>query len=62
MPLHDWTTVYAGEFHAFHNVWIGELQPMPLFLSANQYVQVPLEETYRAAWTSMPHQLRRALE
>jgi Protein of unknown function (DUF4058) len=26
MPIHDWTRVSAGIFHAFHCVWIGELQ------------------------------------
>lgn len=25
MPLHDWTRVEAGLFHAFHHWWIGEL-------------------------------------
>jgi hypothetical protein len=26
MPIHDWTRVSAGTFHAFHNSWIAELQ------------------------------------
>jgi hypothetical protein len=26
MPIHDWTRVLHGEFHAFHNYWIGILQ------------------------------------
>lgn len=26
MPMHDWTSVPAGIFHAFHNTWIGDLQ------------------------------------
>jgi len=26
MPIHDWTRVTAGTFHAFHNAWIAELQ------------------------------------
>ncbi len=26
MPMHDWTRVPAGIFHAFHNTWIGDLQ------------------------------------
>ncbi len=25
MPMHDWTTVDAGIFHAFHHEWISEL-------------------------------------
>lgn len=26
MPVHDWTRVEAGVFHAFHTAWIGQLQ------------------------------------
>jgi hypothetical protein len=26
MPIHDWTKVSAGTFHAFHVTWIGEIQ------------------------------------
>lgn len=26
MPIHDWTRVTAGTFHAFHTSWISELQ------------------------------------
>src|SRR5205809_8143781 len=26
MPVHDWTRVTAGVFHAFHNAWIASLQ------------------------------------
>jgi hypothetical protein len=26
MPIHDWSRVSAGTFHAFHNSWISELQ------------------------------------
>jgi hypothetical protein len=26
MPLHDWSAQPAGNFHAFHNSWIAELQ------------------------------------
>jgi hypothetical protein len=26
MPIHDWTRVEAGTFHAFHTVWIGAIQ------------------------------------
>ncbi len=25
MPIHDWTRVGAGVFHAFHHDWITEL-------------------------------------
>jgi hypothetical protein len=26
MPVHDWTLVEAGIFHAFHTVWVGAIQ------------------------------------
>ena len=26
MPLHDWSKVDAGVFHAFHTTWIGAIQ------------------------------------
>jgi Protein of unknown function (DUF4058) len=26
VPAHDWTLVEAGVFHAFHTVWIGQIQ------------------------------------
>ena len=26
MPIHDWTRVSAGTFHAFHLAWIAEIQ------------------------------------
>ncbi len=26
MPIHDWTRVTAGTFHALHVAWLGELQ------------------------------------
>ena len=25
MPIHDWTTRYAGTFHDFHQQWIAQL-------------------------------------
>lgn len=27
MPMHDWTRVAAGIFHAFHHDWITESDP-----------------------------------
>lgn len=38
------------------------LPEMPLFLTANVYVQVPLEETYQSAWRAVPAVWRKALE
>ena len=35
---------------------------MPLFLSAERYVNVPLEPTYQAAWRGMPEFWRNVLE
>ena len=39
-----------------------ELTPMPLFLTADDYVLVPLEATYGQAWTAMPVRWRRVIE
>ena len=66
MPIHDWTRVDAGLFHAFHHDWVsvlsralnaGVLPPdyfalpdMPIFLKPDFYVPAPLEETYRTTW------------
>lgn len=38
------------------------LPPMPLFLTAESYVNVPLEETYRSAWEAVPAFWRDVLE
>jgi hypothetical protein len=38
------------------------LPPMPLFLTPETYVQVPLEETYQSAWEAMPALWRDVLE
>lgn len=40
----------------------GSLPQMPLFLTANVYVQVPLEETYQSAWRAVPAVWQKALE
>jgi hypothetical protein len=39
-----------------------ELPDMPLFLTADRYVNVPLEATCRAAWRGMPQRWRCELE
>jgi hypothetical protein len=39
-----------------------ELAPMPLFLTTERYVNVPLEETYQAAWRGMPAVVRDDIE
>jgi len=38
------------------------LTPMPLFLTEERYVYVPLEETYEAAYEGVPRMYRRTLE
>jgi hypothetical protein len=38
------------------------LGEMPLFLTPERYVEVPLETTYAAAWRGMPQRWRRELE
>ena len=37
------------------------LQPMPLFLDSECYVEVPLEETYLAAWEGLPAPWKREM-
>ena len=44
-------------------IGVGEMLPdMPLFLSPERYVDVPLETTYCAAWRGMPQRWRHELE
>jgi hypothetical protein len=41
---------------------VGEpIPPMPLFLTSENYVDVPLEASYMAAWQDVPAQYQRAL-
>jgi hypothetical protein len=35
---------------------------MPLFLSPDRYINVPLERTYNAAWEGVPERWRRVIE
>jgi len=35
------------------------LFPMPLFLTADYYIDLPLEETYAATWTACPEPIRK---
>ena len=44
-------------------IGVGDVLPdMPLFLSPDRYVDVPLDLTYAAAWRGMPQRWRRELE
>jgi hypothetical protein len=56
MPMHDWTLVEAGIFHAFHHRWIS------LFLERDECVPVPLELTYQIAFDVLPRRWRNVLE
>jgi hypothetical protein len=42
---------------------VGDRLPsMPLFLTADEYISVPLEKTYRAAWNAVPEFWRHEIE
>lgn len=42
---------------------VGDTLPnMPLFLAPNQYIFVPLEATYQAAWDTVPSRWKRVIE
>jgi hypothetical protein len=44
-------------------VAVGDLLPdMPLFLTPDEYVEVPLEKTYSSAWEAVPRRWRDVLE
>ena len=47
----------------FEPVGLGDaLPPMPMFLTTELYVNVPLEETYLEAWRGVPKHYKRILE
>jgi hypothetical protein len=55
------TAVPVVEVFASHFA-VGEPMPsMPLFLTSENYVRVPLEETYMAAWEDVPSQYQEVL-
>jgi hypothetical protein len=39
-----------------------DLPDMPLFLTDDLHIAVPLEATYRVAWDASPHEMRAAVE
>ena len=42
---------------------VGDILPdMPLFLTPEHYINVPLERTYTAAWEGVPERWRRVIE
>lgn len=62
MPVHDWTRVDAGTFHAFHTAWITHLSETLNggLLPPDYYI--PLEPTYMAAYRGMPAYWRDVVE
>lgn len=62
MPMHDWTRVEAGIFHAFHHRWISALSDT---LNGGTLpagcVMVPLEATYATAFSVMPRRWQAVL-
>lgn len=47
----------------FERVGIGQPLPdMPLFLTPDYYIDVPLEDTYEAVWSKMPQRWKRVIE
>ncbi len=59
------TVAYAAGFEKMAYIEplaVGDaLTPMPLYLETDQYVCVPLEETYRTAWRGVPERWRAEL-
>ena len=49
MPIHDWTRVSDGTFHAFHVSWVSELQES---LNSGLLPEV-LKNSAVFAWESM---------
>jgi hypothetical protein len=76
MPIHDWTKVDDGVFHDFHHEWISRIKHtlnngvLPRdyyamadhFLTPDEYVNVPLEASYQAAWQDLPERWREVVE
>jgi hypothetical protein len=68
MPVHDWTRVDAGLFHAFHHAWIEELAralnqgvlPSDYFALAEQRIQGPIPDvlTLKLAGAEESHESR----
>ena len=47
----------------FEPIAVGQPIPeMPLFLTPEHYINVPLEETYQATWRSVPQRWKREIE
>lgn len=59
-------SAYRSDIHPtayFETVAVGDSLPdMPLFLTPDHYVNVPLEETYMAAWRGVPRRWKEVIE
>lgn len=44
MPMHDWTRVEAGIYHAFHHEWISEIHRAVLKLLPPDYYSMPEQQ------------------
>lgn len=44
MPMHDWTRVDAGIYHAFHHSWIEEIHRATLRLLPEDYYSLPEQQ------------------
>jgi Protein of unknown function (DUF4058) len=62
MPIHDWTRVDAGLFHAFHQIWIVTLSralntgvlPADYFALPEQSIQGPIPDVLTSKLSSDP--------
>jgi hypothetical protein len=62
MPVHDWTRVEAGIFHAFHTSWVGRIQdflnegllPRGYYALAEQHVGRPITDVLTLHATPAP--------
>lgn len=59
-------SVYRADYNPnayFEPITVGQVLPeMPLFLTPARYINVPLEETYLAAWRGVPQRWKNVVE
>lgn len=69
MPVHDWTLVEAGIFHAFHTAWVGLIQqelnagllPQGYYALAEQHMGRPVADVLTLHASEPPPSLPREL-
>lgn len=54
--------ILPPDYYAMAEAVGNALPDMPLVLAPDTYVNVPLEETYQAAWRGVPRRWQRVLE